>query len=86
MLSETELELPPSALRHLQRAATAPAAPPMTGDDIRAIREHAHSAKRPTGAALVLLNVGIAASFLRSLADHPVPLQTQVGAWIIGHC
>jgi putative transcriptional regulator len=63
----------------LKRAATAPAAPPMTGDDIRAIREHAHmsqavfaqylnltvgyvsqlerGAKRPTGAALVLLNV-----------------------------
>jgi putative transcriptional regulator len=66
-------------LRHLKRAATAPAAPAMTGDEIRAIREHAHmsqavfaqylnltvgyvsqlerGAKRPTGAALVLLNV-----------------------------
>jgi putative transcriptional regulator len=66
-------------LRHLKRTATAPAVPPLTGDDIRDIREHAHmsqavfaqylnltvgyvsqlerGAKRPTGAALVLLNV-----------------------------
>jgi putative transcriptional regulator len=66
-------------LRHLKRVETAPAAAPLTGDDIRAIREHARmsqavfaqylnltvgyvsqlerGAKRPTGAALVLLNV-----------------------------
>jgi putative transcriptional regulator len=63
----------------LGRAAKAPAAAPMTGDDIRAIRERANisqavfakylnlttgyisqlerGAKRPTGAALVLLDV-----------------------------
>jgi putative transcriptional regulator len=66
-------------MRHLGRAAKAPAAAPMTGDDIRAIRERANisqavfakylnlttgyvsqlerGAKRPTGAALVLLDV-----------------------------
>jgi hypothetical protein len=35
-------------LRHWKRAATAPAAPPMTGDDIRAIREHAHMSQVPS--------------------------------------
>src|ERR1700693_184688 len=66
-------------MRHLGRAAEAPTAAPITGDDIRSIREQAHmsqavfarylnltvgyvsqlerEAKRPTGAALVLLNV-----------------------------
>jgi putative transcriptional regulator len=66
-------------MRHLGRGAEAPAATPITGEDIRAIREQAHmsqavfakylnltvgyvsqlerGAKRPTGAALVLLNV-----------------------------
>lgn len=29
-------------MRHLGRAVTAPTAPPMTGDDIRALREQAH--------------------------------------------
>jgi len=66
-------------MRHLGRAPEMPAAAPITGDDIRAIREQAHmsqavfarylnltvgyvsqlerGAKRPTGPALVLLNV-----------------------------
>jgi putative transcriptional regulator len=64
-------------MRHLQHAGARPE--PLTGDDIRAMRERAHmsqavfahllnvttgyvsqlerGAKRPTGAALVLLNV-----------------------------
>jgi putative transcriptional regulator len=66
-------------MRHLGRAAEAPAATKITGDDIRAIREGARMSqavfahllnlttdyvsklergeKRPTGAALALLNV-----------------------------
>ncbi len=66
-------------MRHLGRTAEAPAAAPVTGDDIRAIRQRAHmsqavfarhlnltvgyvsqlerGAKRPTGAALALLNI-----------------------------
>jgi putative transcriptional regulator len=65
-------------VRHARSTAEAPAAGPVTGDDIRAIRERAHmsqavfarlnltvgyvsqlerGAKRPTGAALALLNI-----------------------------
>jgi putative transcriptional regulator len=66
-------------MRHLGRTAETPTAAPITGEDIRSIREQAHmsqavfarylnltvgyvsqlerGAKRPTGAALVLLNV-----------------------------
>jgi putative transcriptional regulator len=66
-------------MRHLARAAKSPETQPLSGDEIRAIREQAHlsqavfarylnltvgyvsqlerGAKRPTGAALVLLNV-----------------------------
>ena len=66
-------------MRHLRRTVQAPAAAPVTGDDVRAIRERAHmnqavfarhlnltvgyvsqlerGAKRPTGAALALLNI-----------------------------
>jgi putative transcriptional regulator len=52
-------------LRHLKRAETAPAAAPLTGDDIRAIRERARMS-RAVFAQYLNLTVGYVSQLARS--------------------